>query len=232
MLFPPGVLSNANHTKDAANLIFLLITISVWMGAVSASREIVRERALLMREMALGVRLSSYLSSKMLIVGTLAFVQVTTMATCTLAIRHSGGSVGETLGMVTCLLLSGIVSVTLGLVISAYAKTENQANSLMPLALVPQLLLGGAIVAVAKMPALVKLISPLIFSRWSFAGAGTAYHLQQRIEADPGFSRVQEYGFSFFDISIPKLVAIAVLFMVALLGLAAYLLRRDEFVTS
>lgn len=232
LLFPPGVFSDPNRTKDAANLIFLLITISVWMGAVSATREIVRERALLMREMALGVRLTSYLSSKMLIIGTLAVVQVTAMAACALTLRHPDASIGETLGLVSCLLLSGIVSVTLGLAISAYAKTENQANSLMPLALVPQLLLGGAIVAVAKMPVPVKLISPLIFSRWSFAGAGTAYHLQQRIEADQRFSRVQEYGFSFFDMSIPKLAVIAALFMIALLGFAAYLLRRDEFATS
>ena len=232
LLFPPGVLSSANRTRDATNLIFLLITISVWMGAVSATREIVRERALLMREMALGVRLTSYLSSKMLIIGTLTFVQVTVMATCVLMLRHPNGNMGEVVGLVACLLLSGFVSVTLGLVISAYAKTENQANSLMPLALVPQLLLGGAIVAVAKMPIPAKLISPFIFSRWSFAGGGTAYHLQQRIEADPGFSRVQEYGFSFFDISVAKLAAIAALFMFALLGFAMYLLRRDEFAAN
>jgi hypothetical protein len=232
LMFPASVLSNANHTKDAANLIFLLITISIWMGAVSASREIVRERALLMREMALGVRLTSYLSSKMLIIGTLAIVQVTMMVTCALVIRHPSGSLGEILGVVTCLLLSGVVAVTLGLVISAYAKTENQANSLMPLALVPQLLLGGAIVAIAKMPIPVNLISPFIFSRWTFAGAGTAYHLQQRIEADPQFSRIQEYGFSFFDLSILELAAIMALFMAAQLGLAAYLLRRDELTGS
>jgi ABC transport system ATP-binding/permease protein len=232
MLFRPGAFSDVERAKDTVNLIFLLITISVWMGAVSASREIVRERPLLMRETALGVRLGSYLSSKMLIIGALAAAQVTTMVTCVFLLRPPDGSIAGVAGLFACLLLAGIVSVTLGLAISAFATTENQANSLIPLALVPQLLLGGAIVAVAKMPALIAAVAPLVFSRWAFAGAGTAYHLQQRIEADPRFSRVQEYGFSFFHLSLPALTLIAMLFMSALLGLTAYFIRRGEFTAS
>ena len=55
--------------------------------------------------------------------------------------------------MLACLLIAGWVAVALGLMISAFATTENQATSLIPLTLIPQLLLGGAMVTVASMSA-------------------------------------------------------------------------------
>ncbi len=228
LMFAPGALNEADRARDATSLIFVLTTIAVWMGAISASREIVRERALLLREMALGVRLRSYLSSKMLIVSALAVLQVTAMAICALLLRSPDAGGAAVAGLVACLMLASMVSVAMGLAISAYAGTESQANSLIPLALVPQLLLGGAIVTVANMSAPMQAAAAFVFSRWSFAGAGSAYDLQRRIEADPQFSRVHEYGVSFFDVSLPALTLVAALFVAALLCLTAYLIGRER----
>ena len=49
------------------------------------------------------------------------------------------------------LVLTSWVAVGLGLVVSALARSEDQATSFIPLVLIPQLLFAGSIVSVAQM---------------------------------------------------------------------------------
>jgi ABC-type multidrug transport system ATPase subunit/pSer/pThr/pTyr-binding forkhead associated (FHA) protein len=226
LIFPSGAFDSVDRARDATNLIFLLTTIAVWLGAISASREVVRERALLLRETAIGVRTSAYLASKLVVLGGLVSLQVTAMALCAFALQPPDVGLAAVGGMLACLLIAGWVAVTLGLMISACATTENQATSLIPLTLIPQLLLGGAIVTVASMSVAMQGVASLVFTRWFFAGTGSAYDLSERIAEDPVFGAVNTYGSSFFSLPLTNVLAIGAAFAGTMLLITALLIHR------
>lgn len=90
----------------------------------------------------------------------------------------------------------------MGLLILAAMRTEEQAMALIPVAMIAQLLFGGALVTVQAMQSPMPAFSTVIFSRWAFAGAGTSVDMNGRIEADKTFREISQYGDSFFDVSL------------------------------
>lgn len=230
-----GDFSPDKGPTEVANSVFILVTISIWLGAITAAREISKERAQLARELAVGVRASSYLLSKLLLLGGVASTLVLTMgltATIIDPLDSAAGlpSKGEmTASLLACLVLVGIASVTLGLAVSAFAKNQAQANSLLPLVLIPQLLFGGALKGLKDASLPLQILSDLTISRWGFAGSGTAIDMSQRIaDSSQLFKSQQDWGqFSrgtsnFFDVSLPELALIMAVFTSVLL-VASYL---------
>ena len=59
------------HANDAAQLLFLLVTTAIWLGAIDAAREIIKERAC-STATAAGVHLHAYLLSKVVVLFSLA----------------------------------------------------------------------------------------------------------------------------------------------------------------
>lgn len=230
LLFPLDVFET-NPTIFAgksAQLLFLMAMIAAWLGSVGAAREIVKERSVIAREFAVGVRMSSYLASKMIVLAALTSVQVFMFTTIVLILRplHEAPVVGAAL--MAIFLTTGFVAILLGLLVSANAKSEDQATGVIPLLLVPQLLLSGAIVAVADMTPVMAVLSALVPTRWSFAAAGNVIGIEGRIAADKEFSAASHYGTHFFDVSFPLFLAISLVFSVALLGLIAWRLRGSR----
>ncbi len=66
LLFNTGVFDHIPFPHEAAKstqLIFLMVTIAVWLGSINAAREIVKERNVLNREVMIGVQIPAYLAS-------------------------------------------------------------------------------------------------------------------------------------------------------------------------
>lgn len=215
-------------TAKAAQLIFLMVTIAIWLGAINAAREIVKERSVVARELAVGVRIPAYLASKLVVLLVLALAQTVLFAAIVLVLRPLHEAGGGGLRLIAVLVISSWIAVMMGLVVSALAASEDQATGVIPLLLVPQLLLGGAIVTIHEMPGVMKLISALVPARWSFAAAGHAIHLQQRIAEDPQFSRASKYGPSFFQLRFSLFIFIALIFAGVLFALLVRRLNRDR----
>lgn len=194
---------------EAAQLLFLLVTVSVWFGAIAAAREIIKERTVLQREVAVGVRLQAYVASKVVLLFALTAAQAVALALIVLTLRplHEPGSAVVT--VMFLLVMSAWGGVAMGLLVSAVVSSEDQASSFIPLILVPQLLFGGAIVPTHEMGFVMAALSKLIVAQWAFAGAGNTIHLQDRIDADPVFRTASRYGDHFFD--IPAAAAVVVL---------------------
>jgi ABC transport system ATP-binding/permease protein len=226
-LFAADVFDRAGgSSQQAAQLIFLLITTALWFGAIDAAREIVKERSVLDRESSAGLRLSSYLASKCVVLLSIAALQTTVMATIVFAFRPLDESPSTALGVMAILVVCSWVSVAMGLAISAFARTEDQATSFIPLVLLPQLLFAGALVPVDGMGRAAELVSALMFARWSFAGVGTQIDMNGRIAGDDQFAAVSRFGPDFFDLGAGPTLGILALFLTALLTLAWLLLRR------
>jgi ABC-type multidrug transport system ATPase subunit/pSer/pThr/pTyr-binding forkhead associated (FHA) protein/ABC-type multidrug transport system permease subunit len=212
-----------SHAGEAAQLLFLLVTVAAWFGAIASAREIIKERTVVQRELTVGVRRSSYLISKAVVLFALTGVQTVVMAAIVLLLRplHEPASVAI---IVTFLLvLTAWAGVGMGLLVSVVVRSEDQASSFIPLILVPQLLFGGAIVPVHEMGAIMAVLSKVIVAQWAFAASGHAIDLQQRIDEDTVFSKASRYGDHFFG--LPPVVGTLVLALF-LAAFAVALYRR------
>lgn len=146
------------HAQDAIVLLWLLAVGATYIGTSNSIREIVKERAILRRERAVGLSLGAYLGSKVLVLGTIALVQgAFLVALATLPHDLSGpgavlSSQRPELMIVGAVAAFGAVAV--GLLFSALARTADLAGLLLPVVLVGQMVLsaplgGGAVISAA-----------------------------------------------------------------------------------
>jgi hypothetical protein len=224
-LFAGGVFTAQDRANDAANLVFLLVTVAVWFGAVAGSREIVKELGVLRREHAVGLRLSAYLGSKFVLLMSIAAAQAVALGMLVLLIHEPGASGAGALTLLAILAAGGALAVLLGLIVSTLSSTEDQATSFIPLALIPQLLLGGAIVSIPSMSPALSALAGTTLTRWLFASGGSSMDMHGRIGSDEVFSQVNKYG-DFFTTRAAEAVTVGGLFLlfftVALAGLLAH----------
>jgi ABC-type multidrug transport system ATPase subunit len=198
---------------ESAQLLFLLVIVATWFGVTAAAREIVKERSVVQRELAVGVRIPAYIASKGALLFALTCVQTLALAFIVIALRplHQSGAGSS---IIVLLVLTSWAGVGMGLLVSAAVRSEDQASSFVPLLLVPQLLFGGAIVATAQMGGLMALLSKVIVAQWAFAGVGNAMHMHERIDEDPVFGTASRYGDEFFTLPPFGAAAILLLFLV------------------
>jgi len=232
-LFKHGVFAKpgSGHslsTGRSAQLLFLMVIVTLWLGAINAAREIVKERTVVHRELAVGVRIPAYIASKLLVLLVFSGIQTALFTLIVLTIQPLHESPGVALMLMIVLIMTSWIGVLMGLVVSALASSQDHATGIIPLLLVPQLLLGGAIVTLKDMSAPIHVVADLIPARWGFAGAGRAIHLQERIALDQSFAPMSRYGTHFFDMSLFAFAFIAALFTAGLLAALAHLLRQSQ----
>ena len=229
LLFKADVLRGEIDTNNAALLLFLVVTSMIWLGAIDAAREIIKERPLMERERAIGVRLSAYLGSKSIVLFGLVAIQAVLLGAVTFGLRPLYESPPTYLALFVVLAVTGFVAVAMGLLISSLVSSEDQAASFIPLALIPQLLFGGAIVAVAEMSGAMQQLSKLVFSRWSFAEIGAAIDMGGRIR-DSTAEIPSRYPPEFFELPLWRGIGILVIFLFGFLAItyATLQLNRRE----
>jgi len=229
LLFKADVLRGEIDTNNAALLLFLVVTSMIWLGAIDAAREIIKERPLMERERAIGVRLSAYLGSKSIVLFGLVAIQAVLLGAVTFGLRPLYESPPTYLALFVVLAVTGFVAVAMGLLISSLVSSEDQAASFIPLALIPQLLFGGAIVAVAEMSGAMQQLSKLVFSRWSFADIGAAIDMGGRIR-DSTAEIPSRYPPEFFELPLWRGIGILVIFLFGFLAItyATLQLNRRE----
>jgi len=221
-----GVMQQAGNPRYGIQLLFILVTTAVWFGAISSAREIVKERGVVVREAAVGVRWTSYLISKALVLFAVVAVQVVALSYFVLAVHPLEEPFNSYVAVIGLLVLTSFASVGMGLLISAAVGTEEQATSFIPLTLIPQLLFAGAIVPVARMGEPIATLSSLVMARWSVAGSGNAIDMNSRIAADPQLARLNEFGSSFFETRPREAAALLLAFMAVFFVVTLMILAR------
>jgi ABC-type multidrug transport system permease subunit len=196
----------------------------VWLGSIDGSREIIKERPLMERERAVGVKVSAYLGSKAIVLFALVAMQALLLVAVTFGIRPLD-EMNEYLKIFAICSLTGFVSVGMGLLISALVSSEDQAASFIPLALIPQLLFGGAIVAVRDMGGVISGFSNVIYSRWAFADVGSAVDMKNRILAVDPNGELIRYAPDFFNLKVLPGLGILAAFTVVVFGVTYMVLK-------
>jgi ABC-type multidrug transport system ATPase subunit/ABC-type multidrug transport system permease subunit len=227
-LFRSGIFNHVGgNAGDAIQLLFLMSITTIWLGSIDSAREIIKERSVFERESAVGLRLSAYLLSKLVVLFALVVLQVVLNAGVLLIFRPLHESLSVYAEVFLILVATGFAAVAMGLLISTVASSEDQSMSLLPLALIPQLLFAGTIVPLARMAQPAKTIAYFIFEQWSLAGLGTVVGMNDRLAGDAEFSRVNPYGTHFFDVAlVPALLIQVGFFAVFMLAVVLVLRRR------
>jgi ABC-type multidrug transport system ATPase subunit/pSer/pThr/pTyr-binding forkhead associated (FHA) protein len=157
----------ANSPRDFPY--FMLALVSIWFGTSVASREIIRERAVYTRERMVNLRLLPYVGSKLFVLALIVSFQCVLLFGSLKFLHYAGlmNLPGWAIPQVIIILLTAMVGLALGLLISAIVKTSEMATSLVPLILIPQILFSG-LVGVPVNTA--RVIGTLMPATWAFDG--------------------------------------------------------------
>jgi ABC transporter DrrB family efflux protein len=126
------------------------------LTSITTLRE--RRSGTLERLFAIGLGRAEFIGGYALAFGVLAVLQA--LVAVGYAVWVCGLEVaGDASLLIAAAVVNGLLGTMLGLVASAFARTEFQAVQFMPLLVAPQLLLGGVIVPRDRMPEVLEAIS-------------------------------------------------------------------------
>ena len=175
-------------------VLFLLALVAVWFGILNSAREISKEQEIFRRERLASLKIGPYVASKVFVLAALCFVQSVVLL-LVLAIKvdfsaevvaftgagpvhHLRGEFLAPLGFLSALggtiFLTSITGLGLGLLISSAANTSDRAMSIIPIALVPQIVFA---LALMPLPASVAWVSYATSSRFAMEALGALSRL-------------------------------------------------------
>lgn len=175
-LGPPA--AGAEPTGQPTQILMVLVVGAVFIGLAAAIGDLIGERAIYVRERAVGLSPTAYLLSKLAVLGGLTLVQCLVLVAVTLSFR-TGPADAVLLGwpaleLVVALWLCSLASVALGLWVSASVGRAEQMMPLLVVLVMVQLVLSGGLFPIEGRVGLeqVAWLSP---SRWGYAAvAATA----------------------------------------------------------
>lgn len=151
--------------------LLMSVIVAIFMGLSVSAEELIKDRKIRKRESLLNLSRLSYLSSKLIILFSFSAVQ-------TLAFILVGNAILEIKGMIfsywLVLFSTSCMANLIGLFISSGFNSAVTVYILIPMLLIPQMILSGAMFSFDKINDLFKhrentpLIADVMISRWAF----------------------------------------------------------------
>ena len=178
---PDGSTGPTPNTSSM-NVLFGLVFCVGLIGVVDSFREIVKELPIIRRERSIGLSLSAYLTSKLVVLVPFVVVQSTVLTLIAVS-QQEGPKVSNLLSppvleLVVDIALTGIAAMVVGLLISAAVTTSDKATPLMAATVAASLLLAGALFDLRDKPG-IRELSYLTSSRWGFSAASSSADLKR-----------------------------------------------------
>jgi ABC-type multidrug transport system ATPase subunit len=164
----------ADPKLSLPSIIFFMTIAAVWFGCSNAAREIVGERAILMRERMVGLGIAPYMLSKLSVLGILSAVQCLILIGITYAWRGLDGLLWQQFGI---MWMCSMLGVLMGLTLSAIMRSSEAALSATPLILIPEILLSGFIMPLDSLQLITRALSNFTVTRWGFESLLKSEHL-------------------------------------------------------
>jgi ABC-type multidrug transport system ATPase subunit len=166
----------------ARQLLLVIILGATLMGAASAVREIVKERAIYQRERSIGLSSAAYLWSKVVVLSGVVTLQAILLSVLALVGRKGAADplvLGSSLLEIAVAVIAlTIVSAMLGLVISAWVSNADKAMPMLVLMIMVQLVFSGGLVPLGGRAGLEQ-ASYVVPARWGFAMAASTVNLHE-----------------------------------------------------
>jgi len=162
-----GLMASA---PNQVQTIFMAMFAALWFGTSNAVREIVDEQTIYRRERQTGLKIPSYIFSKLTLLGFVALVQCISVVIILLAVNRALSlDPPEILGAILIMFLVAINGTLIGLVISSLVSSPDKALSLFPLVLIPELLLCGIFLPANKIQTIIPITVQQLFEGQMFA---------------------------------------------------------------
>jgi len=140
-----GIVEQFRVDGQSLTVLFLLTISAFWFGCSNSAKEIVKEQSLYERERDAGLTASSYFASKLILLSVFTIVQTAVLLVIVLFVTRIEGNL---IGYATALMAVGVCGVALGLCISAWSTDTDVASTAVPIAVIPQVVLGGSVAKV------------------------------------------------------------------------------------
>lgn len=162
--------------EGTKSCLFALSCAAFWIGILDSIQEICKERVILKREYAGGLKLGAYVLSKVLVLGALCVVQsvLLTGVFCAFEGVPSDALWNPMAELFFTVLLTTLSAMCLGLAISALFRNPDRAIAVAPILIMPQILFSGLIF---KLEGAAEKISIFVNCRWGMEAFGTTANL-------------------------------------------------------
>ena len=140
-----GVFEQLRVDGQSLTILFLLSISAFWFGCSNSAKEIVKERSLYERELDAGLNPLSYFASKSILLSIFTIVQTAVLLGIVILITRIEGNL---IAYAIALTAGGVCGVALGLCISALSTDTDVASTAVPIAVIPQVVLGGSVAKV------------------------------------------------------------------------------------
>lgn len=164
--------------EDTKSCLFALSCAAFWVGILDAIQEICKERTIFVRECGGGLRLGSYVASKVVVLGAICLLQsllliVTFMLITSVPASSLISAPVEMFLSTFCVMGSAMC---LGLFVSSLFKNPDRAIAMAPLLIMPQILFSGL---VFELEGMTEYISYAVNCRWAMEAYGTTANLNE-----------------------------------------------------
>ena len=152
-----------------SGMLFLMAISSLWLGANNAAREIVSENAIFKRERMFNQGILTYIFSKITVLMLFSSLQ-SFLFVFILYFYFLGDSpeLKNPIGVFIWMNFISLIATLMGLLLSATVSTAEKVMSLVPIALIPQIMLAGVITKISS--TFIEFFSYLSISRWASEG--------------------------------------------------------------
>ncbi len=184
--------SKINNTQQ---VLLMLAVATLWFSMSNAAREIVKERAVYLRERLINLQLFPYILSKVGVLTILAILQ-TVVLFCIVRLKTphlptQGILLPAPVEMVVSLVLCAAAGLLGGLLISSLVRSTDRAMTIVPIVLIPQVIFSGA---VFDLTGWAKLLSYLTISHWCLAALGSTVKINDLVTRVPGSGQALPYA--------------------------------------
>jgi len=169
--------------KLQLGVLFMMAISAIWFGVSNAAKEIVGELPIYRRERMFNLNIITYLMSKITILALIAFVQVLIFVLIVYA-RYVSDEIGVVYfwKYVAFMFYLAVSATLVGLQLSSLFKTTEQVMTVVPMALMPQIILAGVITRIDE--SWKELLSYLTLGRWGTEGFARIQ------DSDPKFKQI------------------------------------------
>lgn len=200
-LFHSGAFEQTANSAASLQIVFLIAFSAFVFGLLFAVQDIVKEFPVFRREHMVGVGTVPYVLAKFVLFAPLLTVLLIAMiGILRLTGRLPDSGLDVYWKLLLTVVLTGFVGLALALLTSALARSPQQATDMLSVWIMPQVLFGGALLAVPAMNTAGRILAAVAPVRWCFEALGHIINLDTQFRTDTsriGAGLAIEYGDSF-----------------------------------
>ncbi len=158
----------AVRAATESQIVFILSLSVIWFGCINSVRELVKELPIYLRERSVNLGIAPYVFSKFIPLTAICFLQclfLLGVLELFLAIP------GDLIARFIVLFTTAVAATAMGLSVSAFVSTNDKAMTMIPMLLVPQIILAGAVVKLEG--AALWIAKSTMISHWGFEAMKT-----------------------------------------------------------